>query len=291
MSDPLQLTHLRSLVAVADCGGVHRAAAALRLSQSTVSQHIRSLERRLKEPLLEKSGRGVRLTVLGQTLLVEARRILAVHDESLRRLEVSADRVILVGSTEHAADQMLPQLLGALRHAFPGRSVRFRIDRSTQLAEAVARGTLDLAVVLAGPEPAGAEVGLLPLHWYAAPQFRVPAAGEPWPVVAFEEPCGLRRRALQAFERIGCAATITAESTSLDGVVAAVRAGLGVALLPSAGRTPAGLAALRQLPDLGSIGLHVVARRGIDPELERTACAVGREFFASRAYLCSVPAA
>jgi DNA-binding transcriptional LysR family regulator len=290
VSDPLDLTHLRTLVAVADCGGFHRAAAALRLSQSTVSQHVRLLERRLKEPLVEKSGRGMRFTVPGGALLVEARRILAVHDESLRRLEVNAERMILVGSTEHAADQMLPQLLGALRHAFPGRLVRFRIDRSTQLAEAVARGTLDFAVVLAGAEPLGTQVGLLPLHWYVTPQFAVPGVGEPWPVVAFEEPCGLRQKALQALDHEGHLATITAESTSLDGVVAAVRAGLGVALLPSAGRTPPGLVPCRELPDLGRIGLHVAARRGIDPELERTACDVGREFFSSRTYLRSVPA-
>ncbi|GAA4735165.1 LysR substrate-binding domain-containing protein [Phytohabitans rumicis] len=288
MPEPLDLIHLRTLIAIADCGGFHRAAAALCLSQSTVSQHVRLLERRLKQPLVEKAGRGVRLTAGGEALLVEARRILAVHDESLRRLEVSNEPTIVVGSTEHAADQMLPQLLGALRHAFPGRSVRFRIDRSTQLAEAVARGTLDLAVVLTGAEPIGTRVGLLPLHWYAAPRFAAPAPGEAWPVVAFEEPCGLRQKALQALDQAGWAATITAESTSLDGVVAAVRAGLGVALLPSAGRTPPGLVALRQLPDLGHTGLHVVARRGIDPELERTACEVGGEFFASRAYLRSV---
>ncbi|MFI5911906.1 LysR family transcriptional regulator [Dactylosporangium sp. NPDC051541] len=280
MPDPLDLIHLRTLVAIADCGGFHRAAAALRVSQSTVSQHVRLLERRLKAPLVEKAGRGVRFTGHGEAMLVEARRILAVHDESLRRLEVVAERGILVGCTEHAADQMLPQLLAAMRQGFPGRSVRFRIDRSTSLAQDVARGTLDLAVVLAGAEPFGTPVAELPLHWYAAPQFAPPGPGEAWPVVAFEEPCGLRQRALQALEHDGRVAAITAESTSLDGVVAAVRAGLGVALLPSTGRTPAGLAALRELPEVGTAGLHVAARRGIDPELEETACAVSRAFFA-----------
>ncbi|MER7279108.1 LysR substrate-binding domain-containing protein [Dactylosporangium sp. NPDC000244] len=281
MPDPLDLIHLRTLVAIADCGGFHRAAAALRVSQSTVSQHVRLLERRLKEPLVEKAGRGVRFTVHGEALLVEARRILAVHDESLRRLEVVAERVILVGCTEHAADRMLPQLLAAMRHGFPGRSVRFRIDRSTQLAQGVARGTLDLAVVLAGAEPLGTPVAQLPLHWYGAPQFAPPEGDDPWPVVAFEEPCGLRQRALQALDLDGRVSTITAEATSLDGVVAAVRAGLGVALLPSTGRTPAGLVALPELPDVGTVGLHVAARRGIDPELEHAACEVSREFFAS----------
>ncbi|WP_432994306.1 LysR family transcriptional regulator [Dactylosporangium sp. CA-233914] len=288
MPDPLDLVHLRTLVTIADCGGFHRAAAALRVSQSTVSQHVRLLERRLKEPLVERAGRGVRFTAPGEALLVEARRILAVHDESLRRLEVVTERVILVGCTEHAADQMLPQLLDAMRHGFPGRSVRFRIDRSTQLAQGVARGALDLAVVLAGAEPFGTPVAELPLHWYAAPQFTPPGDGTPWRVVAFEEPCGLRQRALQTLELAGEPADVIAESTSLDGVVAAVRAGLGVALLPSTGRAPAGLVALHQLPEVGTVGLHVAARRGIDPELERMACRVIEDFFATRAHLRSV---
>ncbi|WP_433221112.1 LysR substrate-binding domain-containing protein [Dactylosporangium sp. CS-047395] len=287
MPDPLDLVHLRTLLAIADCGGFHRAAAALRVSQSTVSQHVRLLERRLKEPLVERAGRGVRFTAHGEALLVEARRILAVHDESLRRLEVAGERVIVVGCTEHAADKVLPQLLDAIRRGFPGRSVRFRIDRSTQLAHVVGRGGLDLAVVLAGAEPAGTTVAELPLCWYAAPQFALPADGSAWPVVAFEEPCGLRRRALEALEQAGEASEIVAEATSLDGVVAAVRAGLGVALLPSTGRAPAGLVPLRRLPAVGTVGLQVAARRGIDRELERMACEVIEGFFASHGHLRS----
>ena len=48
MGQVLDISALRSLVAVADCGGFHRAAAALRVSQSAVSQHVRRLERRLQ---------------------------------------------------------------------------------------------------------------------------------------------------------------------------------------------------------------------------------------------------
>ncbi|MFI5842707.1 LysR family transcriptional regulator [Catenuloplanes sp. NPDC051500] len=291
MSDPLDLIHLRSLVAIADCGGFHRAAAALRLSQSTVSQHVRLLERRLKEPLVEKSGRGTRLTAAGEALLVEARRILAVHDESLARLEVRAERDMVVGCTEHAADRMLPPFLAVLRHAFPGRTVRFRLDRSTRLADDVARGALDLAVVLGGAEPSGAQITMLPLSWFAARHAPLPAAGEPFPVVAFEEPCGLRQKALQALDSAGHVTTITAESTSLDGVLAAVRAGLGIALLPSTGRTPSGLVALRHLPALDPVALEIVTRRGIDPDIRRTAFEAGRDFFATRAHLRSIAVA
>jgi DNA-binding transcriptional LysR family regulator len=284
MADPLDLVHLRTLVAVADSGGFHRAAAALQLSQSTVSQHVRLLERTFKEPLVQKAGRGTRFTPVGEALLVEARRILAVHDQALRRLEVRTGPIILLGCTEHAADSMLPELLRAMRMAFPGQLVRFRIDRSTQLEDAVSRGVLDLAIVLAASEPRGIEIGSLALSWYAGPGFSAPEAGQAWPMVAFEEPCGLRQRALVALHGEGLASTITAESTSLEGVVAAARAGLGVALLPGGGRLPEGLRTVPELPDLGSVGLRVVARRGVGPDLERTACEAGREFLAGASF-------
>lgn len=103
MADPLDLIHLRTLTAIADTGGFGRAAATLHVSQSTASQHIRLLERRVGAALVERHGRGFRFTSAGERLLVEARRILAVHDEALRRLESLQAAGILIGSTETAA--------------------------------------------------------------------------------------------------------------------------------------------------------------------------------------------
>ncbi|MFI5428938.1 LysR family transcriptional regulator [Aeromicrobium sp. UC242_57] len=60
MAATLDLIHLRSFVAISDCGGFGRAATVLHMSQPTVSQHVRALEKRLGQPLVEKHGRGVR---------------------------------------------------------------------------------------------------------------------------------------------------------------------------------------------------------------------------------------
>ncbi|MCR6711384.1 MAG: LysR family transcriptional regulator [Demequina sp.] len=88
MSRELTITHLRSIVAIADTGGFGRAATRLHVSQSTVSQHIRLLEKTIGRPVVEREGRGPRFTTDGEQLLGEARRILAVHDDALARLEV-----------------------------------------------------------------------------------------------------------------------------------------------------------------------------------------------------------
>lgn len=83
MAEPLNLVQLQTFVAIADCGGFGRAAVAIHLSQSTVSEHVRLLEQRLGHALVEKDGRRSRFTEAGERLLIEARRVLAVRDEAL----------------------------------------------------------------------------------------------------------------------------------------------------------------------------------------------------------------
>ncbi|GAA0403413.1 LysR family transcriptional regulator [Microbispora corallina] len=278
----LDLVQLRTFVAIAECGGFGRAASALRTSQPTVSQHVRALERVVGQPLVERTGRSTRFTAAGETLLVEARRLLAVHDEAMCRLGAERPAVLTVGAIEHAAYQVLPDLLGALMAALPGREVTFRLDRSTALAEATLRGTLDLALILGVvPDIGGVQVGTLPLRWLSAPGWFMPPSDGPVPLVAFQEPCALRRQAVRTLEGLGWTVRITTEATNLEGVLGAARAGLGVALLPTAYGVPQGLEELCHLPPQGSIGLRLVSRKGLDTAIEAGAGEALRRFFSS----------
>ncbi|MFI5428937.1 hypothetical protein [Aeromicrobium sp. UC242_57] len=81
---------------------------------------------------------------------------------------------------------------------------------------------------------------------------------------------------------------VVAESTSLEGVIAAARAGLGVAVLPTSGAVPTGLEVRRDLPELGQIGLRLVSRKGVDRDIERTAYEALTEFYAVKRYVHSV---
>lgn len=291
MTNSLDIDHLRTLVAIAECGGFSRAAAARHISQPALSQHVRLLERGLKRKLFEKDGRVMRFTPDGEEVLVEARQVLAAHDQALERLTVQQTRTIVVGSTEHAAEQVLPEMLRTLSSAFPGATTRFEIGRSTSLAESVSRGTIDVAFVLdPGSAGAGHQVARLPLTWYAAPGWAPPEDDAPWPLVAFEEPCGLRERALTALDGEGHRVTVVAQSSSLEGVVAGVRAGLGVALLPSSGGRPPGLVARDDLPETGDVSLRMVVRRGLDPAVELAAAEAVERFFSTRPQLRLVAA-
>ena len=77
---------LRSFVAVADCGGFHRAAERLNLTQSTVSQQIKRLELETKRPLFRRTTRSVALTDDGEMLLGDARRLLQFEEAARHRL-------------------------------------------------------------------------------------------------------------------------------------------------------------------------------------------------------------
>jgi DNA-binding transcriptional LysR family regulator len=283
MATTLDPEHLRSLVAIAECGGFGRAAAVRHMSQPALSQHIRLLERNLDRKLFVRDGRVMKFTPDGQQLLNEARHILAAHDAALERLQADTKRSIAVGSAGHSADQLLPAVLRSFVAGFPDYTLRFEIARSPQLADAVTKGTLDLAFVL-GPVsgPTAHAVGELPLHWYAAPDWEPPSSGDPMPLVAFEEPCQIRERATRALSDIGVRTDVSLQAGTLEGLLAGVRAGLGVALLPSAGGKPPGLVVRKDLPATGSFGLHMAVRQGLDSEIEATALKVCRDFFQIR---------
>jgi DNA-binding transcriptional LysR family regulator len=283
MSRVLDIAPLRSLVAVADCGGFLRAAAVLHLSQAAVSQHVRRLEAVIGKPLVERHGRGSRFTSDGERLLGDARRILALHDAVLHSFGANAQKTLVIGSTEHAAAQLLPPLAAELERTLPDHAVRLRIDRGTRLREGLASRSIDLALLL-GPAsgPQAISVGDLELDWYSGPRWVRPLDGRPLPLAAFDDPCALRSRALETLAHHEIPAVIAAEAAQLAGVQAAVAAGIGVALMATLGQTPEGLIARDDLPRPAPLELAVWSRQGLPPETaQRVAAALRRVIDAS----------
>jgi DNA-binding transcriptional LysR family regulator len=274
MPADLDIAPLRSFVAVADCGGFQRAADHLHLSQAAVSQHVRRLEGALGQPLVERAGRGSRFTVAGDALLARARTLLSLHDETIAAFTTPSLPVVTVGSTEHAAAQLLPALAAALESASPGHRFRFRIDRGGRLRDGLTARTVDLALLFQPTDSTSVPVGSLELTWFAAPSFTLP--GDAVPLVAFDNPCALRTRALETLAAADLPAVVGAEATQLAGVQAAVGAGLGVALLATLGTVPAGLAPYPALPEPEPLPLYVCARPGLEPSVVEDAAAAVR---------------
>ncbi|MQY21435.1 LysR family transcriptional regulator [Nocardia macrotermitis] len=260
MQKNLDIAPLRSFVAIADCGGFQRAATHLHLTQGAVSQHVRRLEDAVGRQLIQRHGRGSRFTPDGDELLVTARRILELHDDALRSFGTRATDTITIGSTEHAAAQLLPALATALEQAAPQFSCRFRIDRGAGLREGLASRRIDLALLLNSDDPTAIHVGELQLTWYSAPGWQLPPRPDPIPIVAFDSPCALRTRALETLSDADLPASIRAEAPQLGGVHASVATGVGVALLATLGQTPDGLVPRADLPTAEPLRLSIGAR-------------------------------
>jgi DNA-binding transcriptional LysR family regulator len=248
MARNLEIDCLRTLVAIADCGGFHRAAGVLHLTQSAVSQHVRRLEAVVGSPLFARRGRISVLTPAGEELLAAARRILGAHDDALVALAHGPARTRLtIGSSQHFADQLLPEVLAELREALPHLQPTVRLDASARVVEAAANGAVDLGLALAPARGARARsLGRIPLRWFAADPAL--AAQRPLPLILFDGTCAFRGIALDHLAAREVPWTIAFEGDSLSSLLAAGRAGLGALLLLDDERRPDGLVALDAAP-------------------------------------------
>jgi DNA-binding transcriptional LysR family regulator len=236
----LDLAHIRSFLAIVRYGGYHRAAEALHLTQPAVSRHMRRLEEQLGAPLFAKRGRGVELTQYGEHAAAELGAVLAAHDQALARLgrgDGEASPFVL-GAIENLVDPMLPDLIAVVREHIGERALQLRVDRSVDLVQRVGRGEVDAAIVVdPGDAPGAIEIGPVRLRWWGAPALAAAAEAlpRPLPLVAYDPPCALRDLALRRLDELGLEPLVTAESPHLSGVHAAVRNGLGIALLAAGG--------------------------------------------------------
>ena len=127
---------LRSFVAVAECGGFHRAAERLNLTQSTVSQQIKRLELETKRPLFRRTTRMVALTDDGEMLLGEARRLLQLEEGARHRLtSPPLSGTVRLGAVEEVAGGSLPPALGLFASSHPNVKLEVQIGVSSPLIE------------------------------------------------------------------------------------------------------------------------------------------------------------
>ncbi|MFF6777693.1 LysR family transcriptional regulator [Streptomyces sp. NPDC012637] len=252
----LDLGRLRALHAVAVHGTVGAAAAALGYTPSAVSQQIAKLERETRTTLLERSGRGVRLTDDARQLADTAERLLAMVEEAEVRLEerrgLPAGR-LRIGCFPSAARGLMPRVLADLARRHPALDARLTEVDPHLSVDLVGRGVLDLAVahdwdIAALPVPPGVEqavVGddgcdvLVPRdHPLAARDVvrREELSQERW----ITQPPGTvcHDWLIRTLRATGYEPVVAHQAEENHTQVALVAAGLGIALVPRLGRGP-----------------------------------------------------
>jgi DNA-binding transcriptional LysR family regulator len=260
----LDLDLLRAFVTVVETGSFTRAALLLGRTQPAVSLQIRRLEDQLRSPLLDRAGKGVALTTEGAALLSRARHLLRVNDEIVATLgDGDLEGEVRFGAPEDVATMHLPNILGAFARSHPRIKLSVTCDYTANLLDQMSRGMLDLALIKR--EPVGPELGVRvwsePLVWVAVDASIVELS--PLPLIIAPAPDIYRKRALGALEAAGLPFRASFTSPSLAGQMAALRAGLGVGVLPAA-MAPRDLTVLHHpLPPLSDSEIALVSIRGM----------------------------
>jgi DNA-binding transcriptional LysR family regulator len=265
MYDP---SHLRTFLAVTQTLSFTQAARRLGLRQSTVSQHVRRLEDATGRPLFLRDTHSVELTEDGEAMLGFARRILEVHEQATAFFTGTRPRGRLrFGASEDFVLTRLPEILEGFRYEHPEVDLELTVELSGTLHERLAAGRLDLVLAKRRPEdPRGELVRHDKLVWIGAERLRLDP-DRPVPLIVYPPPGITRARALQALEKQGRPWRITCTSGSLNGLIAAAHAGLGV-MAHSRGLIPPGLFRIPEragLPDLGEVDFVLVHAERLGP--------------------------
>ena len=143
------VARLRALVTVADAGSVREAARRLTVTESAVSAALSALAREVRVPLVERDGRGLRLTASGQAYSVYARAILGLHEEGLAAARGDRDPErgrVRVAATATAGEYLLPTVLAGFLSHHPGVDLRLKVGSSERLWSLFAAHQADLVI-------------------------------------------------------------------------------------------------------------------------------------------------
>lgn len=224
----LDLTALRSFVAVADTGGVTKAAGFLHLTQSAVSMQLKRLEESLDTQLLDRSARQIGLTASGEQLLGYARKLLDLNDEVYRRLtHQEFEGELVLGVPHDIVYPSIPMVLQRFNREYPRMRVQLLSSYTVRLKELFAQGKCDLIVTTEdGCEIGGETLTERKLVWLGA------RGGTVWkdrPLrMAYEHRCIFRRTVQDALDRAGIPWEMAVESESNRTVEASVIADLAI---------------------------------------------------------------
>ncbi|MEM6306735.1 MAG: LysR family transcriptional regulator, partial [Pseudomonadota bacterium] len=167
----LDLAALRSFVAVAEQGGVTRAAGVVHLTQSAVSMQIKRLEDALDLPLFERRNRTLILTSAGEQLLSYARRMLDLNDEALSRLTDQAfEGEIVLGVPHDIVHPVIPRILKTAAREFPRIKIHLKSSYTVELHRAFEAGEADIILTTeTAVHPGGHTLAQVPLIFVGAP--------------------------------------------------------------------------------------------------------------------------
>ncbi len=234
---------LRTLVAVVDLRSFTKAAHSLGVTQPAVSAQIKRLQLLLDCELFDKSAPGVSLTPSGELLINYARRMLSLNDQivemSVPRLGSQALRVGVPGDF---AAPYLPPILANFRTRNPDIRFIVRSQHFDTMSRDLRQGELDLMIGLSesGIGLDARHQWMEPMVWVCEPGFTLDPEA-PVPLVTFGEICAVHRVGVASLNKVQRPFEVVFIGSSEASILAAVKGGLGVSVMPRSRARTAGV--------------------------------------------------
>ncbi len=244
---------LECFVAIHDTGSFTKAADKVFRTQSAVSQQVTKLEMQVGKKLINR-GQNLTLTADGEVLLNFAKKIIQLDREAMdyfRHPELHGE--VRFGLPEDFASVFLSDVLSKYASLHPRITVNIECDLTLNLFERFKQKDFDLVLVkMSRPEtfPEGLEVWSEPLTWVGSQEFL--GSNYPVPLVLSPQPCVYRSRAIKSLENNNRLWRVAFSSESFASKIAAVKAGMGITVLPR-NMVPEGLTILRDDLDLPAL--------------------------------------
>ena len=242
----LNLRHLEAFAAIASAGNFTRAAKVLHVSQPALTVQIRQLEETIGVRLLDRNTRTVKLTAIGSQLSPVVRRILQEVEaivEHAHEMAAGIRGVVSVAALPSTCYMILPGIVAAFRKEHPGIGVALKDATSQRVLAMVRNEEVDFGIgAFADGDPAVQVAPLFTDRVRIVFPPRSPLARKRvillkdvvnLPLILMDPQTSVRMLVDRAFESIGHFPSPAYEATYMSTAIGMVRAGLGVAFLPS----------------------------------------------------------
>lgn len=261
----IDISLMRSFVAIARAGTIRAAAQRIGRTQSAVSLQMQRLEALLGEQLFHRSGSGVTLTVSGERFISGAEQILATHDEVMTAMgSKKMQGTVVFGCPEDYLTAYFPDLLRSYGSKHPDVEIEIVCAPTLELEPLLRRRQVDLALVSThAMDRSGHVIRTAPLVWIAS-EHGTGLTNEAAIPLALSHPRTIdHREARRVLLENGLVHRVAHSSNGLAGLIAIVRSGLAISVM-TRDAVPDDLVildcALPRLPEIGISLTYASAR-------------------------------
>ncbi len=232
MNQRLESDLLRTLVAISEAKNFTKASKIVGRTQSAVSVQMKKLEEIVGGRLFERGPRGVTLTLSGEQLVKDAKRIISLLDQAVASFHSDPlDGFIRIGVPEEYGGTILPRVLSTFSKAHPNVEVTVHSASSTELKRAYDTSELDLVVTHEDASMIGGELLINdPVVWVTS-DTHMQHECNPMPIAICERGCWWREWAVDTLNYQETNYRVAYESNSISGLQAAASSGMAVAIL------------------------------------------------------------